>query len=761
MTFDPGQIISHTPPSQSVVSNANGTPSPVIGEGSLSLSDSLTLDSVLIVPSLHHNLLSVAQITTALNCTVTFWPTHCVFQDILSSKTIGCGTRRGKLYYLDLASDSEASLSQAYKIGGTSVEKKTSEVWLWHRRLGHASFGYLQKLFPSLFSGLESSSFKCDICDLAKSHRVPFPLSSNKSLIHFSLVHSDVWGPSKITTPGGARWFVTFIDDCTRMTWVSLLKTKGEVSSKFQQFYHMVETQFHTRIQVLRSDNGGEFLNHDLNEFFQAHGIIHQRSCPSTPQQNGVAERKNRHLLEVVRASLFGAHMPRSFWGEAVLSAAYLINRIPSIFAESVPLQSDPSHHTQEERIEEVMPAPENSSAPVPHQSSAEDVIQIPKRANRGKPPVHYEADINAKGKYPINNYVSLTRLSESRVHFVKQLAEIPVPNSVTEALEDQKWKEAMNEEMRALQKNGTWELVPLPHGKKTVGCRWIYTVKLKADGSVERYKARLVAKGYTQRYGIDYQETFAPVAKIKTIRILLSLAANLDWPLHQFDVKNAFLHGDLEEEVYMDLPPGCNFTRDKGNQVCKLKKSLYGLKQSPRAWFGRFTKSMKFFGYTQSNADHTLFLKRDGKKLTALIVYVDDIVVTGNDTGEQLKLQKYLSQEFEMKDLGDLKYFLGIEVARSANGICLSQRKYVLDLLAETGLLGCKPADTPIEMNHKLCEGMDQEPTNKEQYQRLVGRLIYLAHTRPDIAYAMLIGLDPLLIDALLQATSPSWEEI
>ncbi|CAL9003349.1 unnamed protein product, partial [Prunus brigantina] len=126
------------------------------------------------------------------------------------------------------------------------------------------------------------------------------------------------------------------------------------------------------------------------------------------------------------------------------------------------------------------------------------------------------------------------------------------------------------------------------------VGCRWIYTVKLKADGSVERYKARLVAKGYTQRYGIDYQETFAPVAKIKTIRILLSLAANLDWPLHQFDVKNAFLHGDLEEEVYMDLPPGCNFTRDKGNQVCKLKKSLYGLKQSPRAWFGRFTKSMK-----------------------------------------------------------------------------------------------------------------------------------------------------------------------
>ncbi|CAL9017924.1 unnamed protein product [Prunus brigantina] len=173
-----------------------------------------------------------------------------------------------------------------------------------------------------------------------------------------------------------------------------------------------------------------------------------------------------------------------------------------------------------------------------------------------------------------------------------------------------------------------------------------------------------------------------------------------------------------------MDLPPECNSAPNKKNQVCKLrKKSLYGLKQSPMAWFGRFTKSMKNFGYTHSNSYHTLFLKRDEGKLTALIVYVDDIIVTGNDAEEQLKLQKYLSQEFEMKDLGDLKYSLKIEVARSKTGIFLSQRKYVMDLFTETGMLECKPVDTPIEMNYKLCEDMDQEPTNKEQYQRLVGR--------------------------------------
>lgn len=164
------------------------------------------------------------------------------------------------------------------------------------------------------------------------------------------------------------------------------------------------------------------------------------------------------------------------------------------------------------------------------------------------------------------------------------------------EALKDSKWTQAMNDEMESLQKNTTWEMTILPKGKKTVGCRWIYTVKFKADGSIERYKARLVAKGYTQTCGIDYGETFAPVAKINTIRVLLSLAANLDWPLHQFDVKNASLHGDLEEEVYTDPLPGCNMGPDKGNMVCKLIKSLHGLKQSPRAWFGKFSKSIMGF---------------------------------------------------------------------------------------------------------------------------------------------------------------------
>ena len=229
----------------------------------------------------------------------------------------------------------------------------------------------------------------------------------------------------------------------------------------------------------------------------------------------------------------------------------------------------------------------------------------------RGIPKPTYEPELSSKVKYPMSHYLSNHRLSESNKSFVNQLSTVFIPNSVQEALADPRWKAAMNEGMKSLQKNEPWELVDHHPGKKPIGCRWVYTVKHKADGTIERFKARLVAKGYTQTYGIDYIDTFALVAKINTVRVLLSLAANLDWPLQQFDVKKDFLHGELSKEVYIDLPPGCMIQEVHCQKVCKLKKSLYGLKQSPRAWFGRFTKSMRSFGYHQSNSDHTLFLKK------------------------------------------------------------------------------------------------------------------------------------------------------
>ena len=315
---------------------------------------------------------------------------------------------------------------------------------------------------------------------------------------------------------------------------------------------------------------------------------------------------------------------------------------------------------------------------------------------------------------YPIGKYVSYEGLSQRYRGFIAKISEVQIPNSVEEALSIAEWKSVVEEELRALEKNSTWEICDLPRGKKPVVCKWVFTVKTKADGSIERFKARLVAKGFTQSYDIDYQETFAPVAKLNSIRVLLSLAANLDWPLYQLDVKNAFLNGDLDKEVYMEIPPGTK-NATNGSKVCRLMKSLYGLKQSPRAWFERFSKVLKEQGYIQGQADHTMFTKHSPSgKLVVLIVYVDDIVLTGDFEEEIPRVKGVLAKEFEIKDLGDLKYFLGMEIARSKKGIAVSQRKYVLDLLKDTVMIDCKPADTPMDSTTKLGSIQDSAPVEK-----------------------------------------------
>nr|GEU75879.1 DNA-directed DNA polymerase [Tanacetum cinerariifolium] len=274
--------------------------------------------------------------------------------------------------------------------------------------------------------------------------------------------------------------------------------------------------------------------------------------------------------------------------------------------------------------------------------------------------------------------------------------------SNVEQALKSEKWKNAMDVEMDALMRNRTWDKCILPQGKKPIGCHWIFIIKYKPDGTVERYKARLVAKGYTQTYRIDYSETFSLVAKIDTIRVLFSIAANQGWPLHQFDVKNAFLHEELKEEVYMETSLGFS-QHFKHGEVCKLKKSLYGLKPSPRSWFGRFTP-----------------------------------IITGNDESEIKKLKEGLSVEFKMKDLGNLRHLFGIEVMRSSQGIFICQKKYILDLLAKTGTIDYKPVDTPMITNQKLFMKTKAKLANRDRYQRMVGKLIYLSHTRLDIAYAV-----------------------
>ncbi|KAK1669017.1 hypothetical protein QYE76_057176 [Lolium multiflorum] len=275
-------------------------------------------------------------------------------------------------------------------------------------------------------------------------------------------------------------------------------------------------------------------------------------------------------------------------------------------------------------------------------------------------------------------------------------------PENLQEARDDPRWKAAMDEEFSALSRNNTWHLVPAEHGRNIIDCKWVYKVKRKADGSIDIYKARLIAKGFKQKYGVDYKDTFSPVVKSATIRLILSLAVSRNWKLGQLDVKNAFLHGVLEEEVYMRQPLGY-FDPSRKGHICKLDKALYGLKQAPRAWYARLSSKLHQLGFSASRADTSLFFYNKGGVTIYMLVYVDDIVVVSSSDSAVDALLHDLGMAFALKDLEELHYFLGIEVKKETDGIILSQEKYDRDISARVNMTCCKPVDTPLSTSEKL----------------------------------------------------------
>ncbi|RVW98461.1 Retrovirus-related Pol polyprotein from transposon TNT 1-94 [Vitis vinifera] len=668
--------------------------------------------------------------------------------DRSTGKTIGIGRESQGLYHLTSDSSPAVCIS-------------TDAPLLIHNRLGHPNLSKFQKMVPR-FSTL--SSLPCESCQLGKHTRVSFPKRlNNRAKSPFELVHTDVWGPCRTASTLEFQYFVTFIDDYSRSQFTS-------------------------------------FMSH--------HGILHQSSCAHTPQQNGVAERKNRHLVETAHTLLLHSHIPHSllfpdqplyflpprvfgctcfvhiltpgqdklsakamkclFLGYSRLQKGYRCYSLEThryfISTDVTFFEDSPFFSTTSESlpVSEVLPIPIVSPpdampprplqvyhrrprvvAPLPFAEAPADSLHIPLASPAPALPSPNDLPIvvrkgtrSTRNPHPIYNFLSYHRLSSPYSDFVSAISSVSLPKSTHEALSHPGWRQAMVDEMAALHSNGTWDLVVLPSGKSTVGCRWVYAVTVGPDGQVDRLKARLVAKGYTQVYGSDYGDTFSPIAKIASVRLLLSMAAMCSWPLYQLDIKNAFLHGDLADEVYMKQPPGFVAQGESG-LVCRLRRSLYGLKQSPRAWFGRFSSVVQEFGMLRSTSDHSVFYHHNSLgQCIYLVVYVDDIVITGSDQDGIQKLKQHLFTHFQTKDLGKLKYFLGIEIAQSSSGVVLSQRKYALDILEETGMLDCKPVDTPMDPNVKLVPGQGEPLGDPGRYRRLVGKLNYLTITRPDISF-------------------------
>jgi hypothetical protein len=311
-------------------------------------------------------------------------------------------------------------------------------------------------------------------------------------------------------------------------------------------------------------------------------------------------------------------------------------------------------------------------------------------------------------------------------------------------------WIPAFNAEYQSQRKAVTWELCELPSGRTPIGCKWVLTIKRNADGSVDRYKARLVAKGYSQKEGLDYKETFAPVAKFASIRTLLALAATQDYEVHQMDVVTAFLNGDLDVDLYMQQPEGFVVSGQE-HLVCKLRKSIYGLRQAGRAWFEKINTALIRMDFTALDSDHCVYVRHQGAEVLYIVLYVDDLLLIGSSLAEVKQLKEDLSARFEMKDLGEAKYVLGLQITRNrrTRTLSLSQSGYIRRLLERYGMSSCNNAPTPLPTGLKLSKHDCPEvnPTQpllvdgKHTYASVVGAVMYaMLGTRPDLAYA--IGL-------------------
>ncbi|XP_073016728.1 uncharacterized protein [Primulina eburnea] len=457
------------------------------------------------------------------------------------------------------------------------------------------------------------------------------PFFSNNSIrdASFDLVHIDTWGPFYPLSVERYKYFLTIVDDHSLFTWIHLLKRKSDVLTIFPDFYKLVSTQFGTKIKAVRSDNAHEFnfaeffRLEETNETYISRDVIFHESVfsfesQSLPNNDFFCDNVLPTQLEPIPSSAHGKHIPSTRSGRHSLQPSHLRDYHCFTINSPIPSSTD----------------------------------------------------------YPLKNVFHDHRLSSSYRAFFNNISTIIEHQSYSQAVVSLEWRQAMLDELQALECNGTWTIVSLPPGKSVVGCKWVYKAKFLADGTLERYKSRLVAKCYTQQEGIDYFETFSPVAKLVTVQSLLALAAVHGWHLMQLDVINAFLHGDLSEEVYMSLPPGYQIKGESlpSHVVCKLHKSLYGLKQASRQWYTKFSSTLL------------------------------RIVIATNDEAEARALKILLNDQFKLKDLGDLKYFLGIEVARSKRGIYICQCHYALQLLTDTGLLGCKPRTTPMDVNVAPC---------------------------------------------------------
>lgn len=816
--------------------------------------------NVLHVPDLAVNLLSVFKIVSQGN-TVLFDADGCTIRGKNGEVIAFCKPTNG-VYKIKVT-------ASAGKMCMISQENE-NDMLMWHRRLGHMSYGNMLKMRNGTATGVTFNNdckkriMECETCAVGKQTREPFERSISEASRILELVHSDLMGKMETQSIGRSRYAMTFIDDFSKKVFCYFLHSKDEAFETFMEFRKYVELQTDMKIKILRTDNGGEFTSNQFTKYLKRHGIQHQLTVPYTPQQNGVAERFNRTIVERTKCLLHEADLSKCYWAEAMNMAVYLINRSPSAnlknqtpeevwsgkkvdlsnlktfgcpvmvhipsekrtkldpksrkmifvgydlnvkgyrcadmntrkvmvsrdvkFIESSvecvtsemdleleDISSESERSVYDSLSDSEGPSLSDSEGPsnrddgetieITDDSVVNEINELANELanassnaiNNSNDTVMEENDDPSDKNYkPSRNpQVSTSDRTLRFRNFFSHLAEEidfalytgevfldDEPKSVSEiknrndALE---WNNAMKEEFDALIENETWNIVDLPKNARTIKTKWVFKLKRDSDGNIVRYKARLVAKGFTQRYGIDYGETYAPVVRYSTIRFLIAYTVRNNMNIHQMDAITAFLQGDVTENIYLDQPEGFN---DGTKRVCKLNRALYGLKQASHEWNKKLDSKLRAFGLLKSKMDPCVY--HNGKSDFIVAIYVDDFLIFYQDKKKLHQIQEFLCENFKMKDMGPARGCVGLRITQTTDGIDLDQQIYTKEILKRFGMENCAAIGTPSDTSIKLCANMGTSNDNDEDlesipYQEAVGSLLYLVQgSRPDIAFAI-----------------------
>ncbi|KAD5318271.1 hypothetical protein E3N88_18217 [Mikania micrantha] len=835
--------------------DANGY---IIGKGYVSNGE-LRFDDVNHVENLKYNLLSVSQMCdkghislfTKQDCRILSSEVLPMIGKVLDEYTLLKANRVGRVYALDLSKKINVK-------GHPCLFSKASpkESNLWHRRLGHVNLKNMNQLVQhGLVRGLPVKDFKCDencaACLKGKQHKVSFPpIEDPKSTACLQMLHMDLFGPVRIMSLAKKKYCLVIVDDYSRFVWTFFLHSKDEVAKSIIHFVLYVEKQYSLPVKCVRSDNGTEFRNHILDEFYLSKGIKRQYSIPRTPEQNGVVERKNRTLIEAARSMLADSGLPLTFWAEAVNTACYVQNRVLvnqrllktpyEVLHHMAPLISffrafgcpcyilntkdqlqifdskvDAGYFVGysstckayrvfncrtkivEETLHSVILADNASTAAMGNsQGSTDDDDDVsthlfrfsdtlPRSAKPDATPASVvppttnadeilvsstsfdiptdlfpaSSSTSTTTESPSNTYTDLIPYQELKDHPLSQVmgaisagvstrsqlsnfclyalfVSQQEPKNYHIALRDNGWVEAMQLELLQFKKQQVWELVPLPQGKCAIGTKWVFMNKTDENGQIIKNKARLVVQGFSQEEGIDYDETFAPVARLEAIRLFLAYAALHKLKVFQMDVKSAFLYGKIKEEVYVCQPPGFEDNKHP-DWVYKLDKALYGLKQAPRAWYDTLSTFLLQNNFTRGSIDKTLFIKKVGQHKLLVQIYVDDIIFASSDPKLCDAFTELMTKNFEMSAMGELQFFLGLQIKQSPDGIFIHQSKYTKDLLKKFDLQNCKHCSNPMSSTTQLDADLKGKSVDETLYRCMIGSLMYLTTSRPDIMFA------------------------